>query len=246
MRKISIRFLVAGDCAVSVHFGEEISLETNNKVRSLYENLKEQPIEGITEMVPTYCSLMIHYRPEIVRYTELADQIEPRIMQMESQSDAKEYVVEIPLLYGGEVGIDLEDCAKMENMSVEEFIKVHSQSDYYVYMLGFAPGHAYTARFENPFHFKRRNTPRVSIPGNCVVVAGNQSNMIPFQQPCGWNIIGALPVDVCDYNRADPFLVHAGDWVRYIPINETEYRQIRKQVLAGSYQCRRFEREVKS
>jgi KipI family sensor histidine kinase inhibitor len=188
---------------------------------------------------------MVHYRPDIIRFKELAEQIKPRLTAIEDKKDVKEYIIEIPVLYVGEVGCDLEDCAKLENISVQEFIKIHSQSEYYVYMLGFAPGHAYTVRFENPFHFKRRESPRVSIPGNCVVVAGNQSNMIPFPQPCGWNIIGAMPVDVCNYNRENPFLVQAGDWVKYIPINKDEYQKIRKQVIAGNYQCKRYERVKK-
>ncbi len=239
---MSVRFLIAGECALSIQFGEEISHEINSKVRALFENLMESPIMGIKEMVPTYCSLMVHYRPEIIRFQALVEQIKPRFTAIEDKKDVKDYIVEIPVLYGGEVGIDLEDCARLENISVQEFIKIHSQSEYYVYMLGFAPGHAYTARFENPFHFKRRESPRVSIPGNCVVVAGNQSNLIPFPQPCGWNIIGAIPIDVCNYNRKNPFLVQAGDWVKYVPININEYRKIQKKALAGKYECKRYER----
>jgi allophanate hydrolase subunit 1 len=108
-------------------------------------------------------------------------------------------------------------------------------------MLGFAPGHPYAARFEEPFSFKRRETARVMIPARSVVVQQNLSDLIPFDQPCGWNIIGQTPCEICDYSRKDPFLVHAGEWTRYIPVTPEEFRKIRKQVEAGKWKPRIIE-----
>lgn len=119
--------------------------------------------------------------------------------------------------------------------TVDEIIRKHSQHDYYVYMLGFAPGHPYSARFEEPFSFKRRETARINIPARSVVVQQNLSGLIPFDQPCGWNIIGSTPLTICDYKKEDPFLVHAGEWVRYIPVTQKEYDEIRKADEAGTY-----------
>ena len=73
---MEVRFLTAGDRAVSVEFGKTICLETNAKVRMLDENLKEDPIEGMIETVPTYCALIIHYRPEVIRYGKLVKELE--------------------------------------------------------------------------------------------------------------------------------------------------------------------------
>ena len=185
------KFLISGDSAISVQMGSEISLEVNQLVRMLFLDLTKNPIEGIVEMVPTYASLMVHYRPEKIRYDQLKEEIERRLLSMEQVEEESHIVKEIPICYGGELGPDLEDCAAYENVSVDEFIRMHSGHEYYSYMLGFAPGHAYMARFEESFHFKRRETPRVRIPGQSIVVQLNLSNLIPFDQPCGWNIIGA-------------------------------------------------------
>ena len=70
------RFLLVGDAAISVQMGDEISLEVNQLVRMLYQELTRNPIEGVTEMVPTYVSLMIHYRPDVIRYEELKARIQ--------------------------------------------------------------------------------------------------------------------------------------------------------------------------
>ena len=219
------KFLISGDTAVSVQLGDEISLEVNQKVRGLMVNLTKDPINGITEMVPTYASLMVHYRPQVIRFGELKQEIEKRLGSMEKITDCGGIVKEIPICYGGELGPDLEDCARFENVSVQEFIRMHSAHEYYTYMLGFAPGHAYAARFEEPFHFKRRES--------------------PFPQPCGWNIVGGTPLTICDYSKEDPFLVHAGEWIKYVPINQREYDKIKEDVRKGTYRVKTYEKGVK-
>lgn len=239
------KFLISGDSAVSVQMGSEISLEVNQLVRMLFLDLTNDPVEGIVEMVPTYASLMIHYRPEKIQYSRLKEEIEGRLGSLEQVEEGSRIVKEIPICYGGELGPDLEDCAAVENVSSKEFIRMHSEQEYYTYMLGFAPGHAYMARFEEPFHFKRRETPRVRIPGQSVVVQLNLSNLIPFDQPCGWNIVGATPLTICDHTKKDPFLVHAGEWVRYVPVGRREYEKIKEDVRRGTYRLKTYEKAVK-
>lgn len=240
------RFLMSGDSAVSVQMGSEISLEVNQLVRRLFLDLTKNPVEGIIEMVPAYASLMVHYRPEILEFDQLKEEIEKRLHNAAGQTGEESGTVkEIPVCYGGEFGPDLKDCAEYEQVSEEEFIRMHSAHEYYSYMLGFAPGHAYTARFEEPFHFKRRDTPRVRIPGQSIVAQLNLSNLIPFDQPCGWNIVGATPLTICDYTREDPFLVHAGEWVRYVPVNNRQYRKIQEEVRKGTYRLKTYEKAVR-
>lgn len=235
---MDVKILMSGDQAVSVQMGEEISLEVNRKVLMLHEELKKRPVEGIREMVPTYASLMIHYRPDVISLERLKDEIFRHIETMDDIAGTKKVIREVPILYGGETGPDLELCAQLENTTVEEIIRKHSSHDYYVYMLGFAPGHPYSARFEEPFFFKRRDTARVKIPARSIVVQLNLSDLIPFEQPCGWNIIGSTPLTICDYKKEDPFLVHAGEWIRYIPVSQKEYDAIRRADEAGTYQVK--------
>lgn len=237
---MDVKFLVAGDRAVSVEFGKVICLETNEKVRMLEEKLKESPIDGVVEVVPTYCSLVIHYRPEVVLYGELVQALKEKLNHMHSVQKKKKIVKEIPILYGGETGPDLEYCARLEQTSTEEIIRKHSEHEYYVYMLGFAPGHPYMARFEEPYSFKRRESPRVKIPARSVVVQLNLSDLIPFEQPCGWNIIGSTPLDICNFKKEDPFLLSAGDWVRHVPVTKEEYDRIRRDVENGTYQVKTY------
>lgn len=241
---MDVKFLIVGDSAMSVQMGSEISLEVNEKVRKLLANLNERPIEGIVEMVPTYSSLMIHYRPEKIIYENLKNEIKNRLKEFTQVEALSQIVKEIPICYDDEFGPDLKDCAAFEKVSVKEFIRMHSEHEYYAYMLGFAPGHAYKARFEEPFHFKRRETPRVRIPGGSIVAQLNLSNFIPFPQPCGWNIVGGTPLTICDYKREDPFLVHAGEWVKYMPVTSREYALIKRDAEKGRYQIKTYTKKV--
>lgn len=237
---MDVKFLIAGDRAVSVEFGKEICLETNSKVRMLEEKLKEAPIDGVVEVVPTYCSLIVHYRPEVLLYDQLVRELKERLNNMHSIQLKKKIIKEVPILYGGETGPDLEYCARLEQTSVEEIIRKHSEHEYYVYMLGFAPGHPYMARFQEPYSFKRRESPRVKIPARSVVVQLNLSDLIPFEQPCGWNIIGSTPLDICNYDREEPFLLNAGDWVKHVPVTKEEYDRIRRDVENGTYRVKTY------
>ena len=153
-----------GDQALLVEFENEISMEVNQKVRALKFDLEQKKVPGMGELVPTYRALLIHYDPLTADLNQLKEAIKTSAANMDLSQLPKAIVTEIPVLYEGEYALDLEEIARLENKTPEEIIKIHSGSDYYVYMLGFAPGHPYTARFENHFSFKRRETPRVRIP----------------------------------------------------------------------------------
>ena len=238
------KFLMGGEKSLYVQLGDEISLDVNQKVRGLMHNLETDPIEGVVEMVPTYAALLIHYRPEKILYDQLVEEVKKRMADAGKADEASQIVKVVPICYDKEFALDLEDCAKFENVSVEEFIRMHSEHEYYVYMLGFAPGHAYMARFEEPFHFKRRESPRVKINGGSIVVGENLSNLIPFDQPCGWNVVAATPLKVCDYTKEDPFLAHAGDWVKYQPVSRKEYDQIKADVERVTYKVETYAKKA--
>lgn len=232
-----------GDQALSVEFEEEISLPVNRKVTALRQALTACQVPGMGELVPTYRALLIHYDALRTDLRALTEAVERCAAHLDLSKLPKALVTEIPVLYEGEYAMDLEEIARIENKTVEEIIRIHSQSDYYVYMLGFAPGHPYTARMEHPFSFKRRAEPRVKIPGGSIVVQLALSDIIPFDQPCGWNIIGTTPVLACDYRKKDPFLLQAGQWIRHVPIDKAAFLEIKRQVELGEYRCRTYEKE---
>lgn len=243
VRVDDVRFLLSGDCALLVSFGKEISLQVNRKVQMLEQEIEARPITGVVECAPTYNALTVYYRPEQVDINLLKKQLTDRIFTMRNVPEQKKIIKEIPVLYGTELGPDLSYCAKLEKIDEKELIRRHSDHGYYVYMLGFAPGHPYMARFKEAFSFKRREQPRVSIPARSVVVQQNLSDFIPFEQPCGWNIIGSTPLELYDERKENPFLLEAGDWVKHIPVTQKEYDLIRKDVSCGTYKVKMYRKK---
>ena len=241
MQDIAIK--QAGDSAILVEFENEIGIETNAKVRSLMFSLERRPFVGMRELTPAYRSLLVQYDPCTVKSGAVRESLGQSLANLQSVTLPKPMITEIPVIYDPEFALDIEEIARIEGKTVDEIVKIHSGSDYFVYMLGFAPGHPYTARFENPFSFKRRESPRVRIDGGSIVVQLALSNIIPFDQPCGWNIIGTTPVLACDYRRENPFLLKAGQWIRHIPIGRDEYFDIKRRVELSEYVCRTYEKE---
>lgn len=223
------RILTAGDRAVSVVFGDRIDKEINGRARALRDALAKRNVPGIVETVTTYAALTIHFAPEKIRRKDLIALIEELLPAITAENSEEKPVKEIPVLYGGPEGPDLPDCAEKEGKTDEEIIRIHTSHEHYIYMLGFSPGHPYSARSEEPFSFGRRETPRVEIPARSVVVQRNLTNITPFAQPCGWQVIGSTPINITDYSRENPFFLEAGDRIRFRSIGREEYDKLREK-----------------
>ncbi len=139
-----VRYLVAGDSAVCVEFGNEISPEINKKIRAFKIAVEKSDIPGIVETVPTYRSLLVHYHPEVIGFKALTDIKFDKLMgSLSSIPIPPPTVIEIPVLYGGEMGPDIENVAEHNHKTVEEVIKIHTSEEYLIYMIGFIAGFPY-------------------------------------------------------------------------------------------------------
>jgi len=216
---LETKFLLNGDTSLSVEFGNEISEEINHKIRAFHFTLEESPISGIVEIVPTYCTLMIHYDPGIVLYDDLLQQLKRLLRESKRVRIPSDEVIEIPVLYGGEEGPDLEFVAKHCNLSPDEVIQIHSSKDYLIYMLGFTPGFPYLGGMDERIATPRLKQPRVKIPAGSVGIAGTQTGIYPIDSPGGWQLIGRTPLRLYDPNRAKPVLCKAGEYIRFYSIS---------------------------
>lgn len=239
-----IRILTAGDSALLIEFGKEINPETNRRITALVQLMKEQHIEGIVDMIPAFCSLLINYDPRVLSYEDLKGRME-HLLKMEAKTeDTRKRVFEIPVCYGGEYGPDIENIAEHAGLSVEEVIKIHSSRDYLIYMLGFLPGFTYLGGLDERIHTPRLASPRIKIRAGSVGIGGSQTGIYPLDSPGGWQLMGLTPVRTYDPARAKPILVEAGDYIRFVPVDEKEFLRIQELVDKGEYQCVVHEGEV--
>lgn len=217
-----VRYLPSGDCALTVEFGNNVDRALNRQVMALDAALKARSLEGVTETVPTFRSLIVHYDPVVLDHARLCRELDGLEIAPSQEKDGGRLIT-LPVAYGGAHGPDLGDVAAAGGLSEQEAIALHSSVTHYVYMIGFAPGHPYMGDLPAQLTLPRRKTPRTRIAPGTVAVAVGQTVIYPFASPGGWHAIGRTPVELFDINRTAPALLRAGDRVQLRPVEPREY-----------------------
>ena len=238
-----VRFLNTGDTSLCVEFGNEISKEINAKIRAFNILVGESKIPGVIETVPTYRSIMVHYDPEKISHKALEAKLRALTGRMDTVVIPPSDVLEIPVLYGGEMGPDLPFVAEHAGITPEEVIRLHTEPEYLIYMLGFTPGFTYLGGLNPKIETPRLKTPRVKIPAGSVGIAGKQTGVYPIDSPGGWQLIGRTPVHMYDPNREKPILPEAGQYIKFRAIDQAEFDKIAADEAAGTYVCKKYPKE---
>lgn len=218
------KYLLAGDKAIVVEFGDIIDEDINRKVINLMKNIESSSlINSIYEMIPTYRSLMIIYNPLKITFNDLINSVKNIESNLKVLDKREKNIIKIPVLYGNDYGPDIDTVAKHNRLSIEEVIRLHSEAEYLVYMLGFTPGFTYLGGMNNKLETPRLDNPRVKIPEGSVGIAGKQTGVYPIESPGGWQLIGRTPIKLYNPKRENPILLKAGDYVKFTPITEDEF-----------------------
>lgn len=231
--KFKAKISQISETAALVEFGRKISEDINKKVRTFCTYLDEKPFYGMVEYVPAFTSVSVIYNPLDMKsespYEVVKVILDNIISKLDFSLEDEEHIVEIPVCYGGEFGQDIEQVAKINNITVDEVIKIHSEGKYLVYMIGFAPGFPYLGGMSEKIAAPRRESPRTAIPAGSVGIAGMQTGVYPIETPGGWQLIGKTPLKLFDLKRNSKSLLNAGDIVKFYPISYEEYVQLKEE-----------------
>lgn len=201
-----------GERAIIVKFSDEISSSVHKIILAIDRFLtKSKPP---VEWIPSYTSVTIFYDPEIISCEEIVGIIKE--FKYEEIEESEKEIIEIPVVYGGKYGPDIEFVSDLNGMTVDEFIKFHSSFIYEVWMMGFMPGFAYLYGYSGS-KIPRLERPRKSVIAGSVGMAGNQCGIYPFDGPGGWRIIGKTELKIFDIQKMPPSL-DLGKRVRFIPL----------------------------
>ncbi|KOF57108.1 MULTISPECIES: 5-oxoprolinase subunit PxpB [Clostridium] len=231
---INAKMFAISETSILVEFGNEINKYIQRKVKAFADYLDKNPIKGMIEYIPAFTSVTVNYDPMEVKnsykkhdkfaYKIVEDEISEILNNIVVVSDDNCRIVKIPVCYGGKLGPDLDYVASYNKISIEEVIKIHSEGEYLVYMIGFAPGFPYLGGMSEEISTPRRKSPRTAIPKGSVGIAGMQTGVYPISTPGGWQLIGRTPLELFRPKDNPPSLLRAGDVVKFVPISYEEYR----------------------
>jgi KipI family sensor histidine kinase inhibitor len=224
--------LPSGDSAITVEFSKQIDDAANQRVLALDRALTEAPIEGITETVPTYRSLLVHYDPGRIAFDALGAQLVARA-EVPAPVATKPRRWRVPVAYGGENGIDLEDVAKARETTADEIVARHTAGEYRVAMIGFTPGWSYLSGLAPFLHMPRRQNPRLLTPAGTVSIGGVQTGIQCLAGPSGWHLLGRTPVRTYQLHREPIFLLEPGDRIHFYAIDAKTFAEQDRAAEAG-------------
>jgi len=226
------RILPSGDSAITVEFSRNIDDAANQRVLGLDRTLASEPIAGVTETVPTYRSLLVHYDPVKIDFDTLSEKLST-LAQRPVPPETRARRWPIPVVYGGEHGIDLEDVAKTLKTTPDDIVARHVAGDYRVAMIGFTPGWSYLSGLEKSLHMPRRKDPRLLTPAGTISVGGVQTGIQCLAGPSGWHLLGRTAVRTYQLHRDPIFLLEPGDQVKFSAVDAKTFAEQDRAAEAG-------------
>ncbi|KLV08890.1 hypothetical protein ABT56_01355 [Photobacterium aquae] len=204
-----------------VYFGNHIDQSLIPLIRHVADSLNHP---AIIERIPSYTSLLIEYRADVLTIEMIDSMIQSALACWENNgSPLLGRQIVLPVFYGGEAGPDLPMLASLCGLSEQEVIDIHCGQTYRVCAIGFAPGFAFLAPVDKRIAMPRHATPRKLVPAGSVGIAGQQTAVYPLDSPGGWQIIGNCPVSLFD-PHADPVSpVEVGDEVCFEPVTKAVF-----------------------
>ncbi|MBN2898971.1 MAG: 5-oxoprolinase subunit PxpB [Clostridia bacterium] len=229
------KIIADGDCGIAVVFGDKISDTLNRQVHRFTDDLRGKRLVGILDIIPSYCSVLIHYDPLQIDHTSLVSIIETYVGSSDNQMDEGYDVVYLPVLYGGAYGMDIGTVAAVNNLTLEDVIRLHTVPYYRIYMIGFKAGFPYLGGLLEALETPRLKTPRIKVKAGSVGIAGKQTGIYPQDSPGGWQLIGQMPIPLIDWNHPDVALLKPGQYVKFYSVDEETYQALLQQVSQGIY-----------
>jgi len=211
------RCYLLGERAVVLELEPPVSLESQQRIWGLSERLKSYP--QVVETIPGMNNLTVVLADP--QNTAL-DAIE-RLQRWWEESESlvpESRLIEIPVIYGGEAGPDLDAVAQHSQLSAREVVELHASTQYVVYFIGFQPGFPYLGGLDSRLHTPRRAEPRLVVPAGSVGIGGSQTGIYPLATPGGWQLIGRSDITLFDPSQQPPTLLRPGDSIRFIPSKE--------------------------
>lgn len=227
-----------GESALTIDFGNEISVELNICVLELMKFLDENPFEGFIEAVPAYSSLTVFYdilkvKKNFSEFSTAFKAVECLVksalknQNLRQQNEPK--LIEIPVCFDDEFAPDLDFVAGENDLLKQAVIKLFLGKTYRVFMVGFLPGFSYMGEVDKKIAAPRKQSPRAKVSAGSVGIAGRQTGIYSLCSPGGWQIIGKTPIELFTPDSKSPTLLQAGNVVKFYEIDKANFIQLKSE-----------------
>lgn len=219
-----------GDSAVTLFFKAEAGEVLTHYILSLAEEFKASFPGMIMETIPAYQSLTLCFDLLAIKTDTLEETLEQVLKKtsIDLSRSVTSSLIEIPVCYQGDYAPDLHGLAEYCKLSQDEVIQLHSQTDYFVNMLGFLPGFLYLSGLVDQLSYPRKEIPSLNVAAGAVGIGGKQTGVYPVDSPGGWHIIGHTPMTIFNPVAAQPFIAQALDRIRFVPIDIDTFEKIQR------------------
>ena len=255
------KFLPAGDKYMLIEFGNVMNLELNFTAQNLAKAIKDHKVKGVYETSPCFASMLVHYEPEEIKFNDLKNELKSLVDSLGPADDIEinSRIFSFPTVYldkwtkeciedySSKIAKkkpDPELITELNNLeSTEQFVRVHSGTEYWVSAIGFWPGLPFMMALDPrcKLTVPKYNPPRTWTPKGTVGMGGASTSIYPDRLPGGYQIFGIIPVPIWDTKKSFPVfennicLFQPGDRVKFIPTTYEEFDHVSRKVEDGTY-----------
>lgn len=217
-----------GEHHILLSFGNAISAEVQDRVHAACQRISRAQIPGLCDIVPAYTTILLGFDPLAAALADPQHALRAALATRPGDSEPAPALrtVEIPVCYDPALAPDLEEVARLRDLSPGQVVALHSGATYRVGFIGFMPGFAYLHGLPATLATPRLATPRPRVPEGSVGIAGDQTGVYPSATPGGWRLIGRTPLRIFDARRDRPALLAMGDQVRFTPITRAQFDRL--------------------
>ncbi|MGF1908593.1 5-oxoprolinase subunit PxpB [Vibrio kasasachensis] len=223
-----MRIELVNEMSCIVYFGDNISEQTASQVSWAIDRIRADMSDQVVDIVASYTSILVYYDIEKTDRFKIIASLKHTLRDSRDgyERQVGSEVIDLPVYYGDDVALDMDDVCQYNKLSREEVITIHSEKLYQVFAIGFSPGFAYLGTTDERIATPRKSTPRLKVPTGSVGIADNQTAIYPSPTPGGWQIIGRTPIKMVDWESDSFAKVAVGNHVRFRSITKQEFLQL--------------------
>ena len=255
------KFLPGGDKYMLIEFGNVMDLELNFTAQNLAQAIQDHKVTGVYETAPCFASMLVHYEPEEIKFNDLKNEMKSLIDSLGPTDDIEinSRIFSFPTVYLDKwtqeciedysnkivkKKSDPELITEVNNLeSTDQFVRVHSGTEYWVAAIGFWPGLPFMMALDPrcKLTVPKYNPPRTWTPKGTVGMGGSSTSIYPDRLPGGYQIFGIIPVPIWDTKKSFPVfennicLFKPGDRVKFVPTTYEEFEHVSHKVEDGTY-----------